>query len=744
MCHRILCSRSLLLLACIALSGPGLVTAATAETIPAPADVLQLMERVGDWQIANPDPKGNRPRTGWIHAAYTFGAMELANLSAQPRYFAAMTGTGRANAWQLGPRPYHADDHAIGQLYVSLYARERDPVMLAATRARFDTILANPAPENYEHDSRLNPRRSDIWTWCDALFMAPATWIGLTQVTGDPRYREFAVAQWWKTSDHLYDREAHLYYRDNRFFPQREANGAKIFWGRGNGWVMGGLVRVLQVLPMNHPARPRFEQQFREMADALLPLQQEDGLWRASLLDPASYPNQETSGSGFYCYAFAWGVNQGLLDRARFLPATLKAWEALAACVTPEGKLTHVQPVGGSPKTFEPDSTEEYGAGAFLLAGSELYRLAVLERTPAATVTVRNPSDQLARLGETVEVDRAVLGLPAGACAVMDGVAGRLLPVQELVLAGPSGPKTLVFQVDLAPGETRTYRVLPAAALAAVPAFPAKTHARFVPERMDDFAWENDRIAFRMYGPALAKGEGTITSGLDVWAKRTRRLVVDAWYKRHYHQDEGEGLDYYHVGKSRGAGGLGVWANGQLHASGNFARWRLLAEGPVRTVFELDYDTWDAAGRACTETKRISLDAGSNLNRIESTLRSPVPGAVTLGVGIAARKDGREWAADAAAGWLAYWEPEFPPNGRIGCAVVVPGGFKETVDAASSRLALVDATPGQPFVYYAGAGWNQSGDFGDAQAWRNYIRDFSLRLQVPLVLTGLPPSSQQP
>lgn len=719
----------------LALGGLGFTVPARAvDAIPAPAAVLEIMERVGDWQLAHPDPKPKRPRTGWIHAAYTFGAMELANLSAQPRFHEAMLATGRANSWQLGPRPFHADDHAIGQLYLSLYARERDPAMLVPLRARFDTILAQPPPDNMEHDSAKNPRRGDTWTWCDSLFMAPATWIGLGRATGDARYIDFAVERWWKTSDHLYDREAHLFFRDNRYFAQREANGAKIYWGRGNGWVLSGLVRVLQVLPTNHPSRARFEQQFREMADALLKLQQEDGLWRASLLDPASYPAKETSGSGFYCHAFAWGVNQGLLDRARFLPATLKAWQALTACVTSEGKLTHVQPVGGSPKTFDPESNEEYGAGAFLLAGAEIYRLALETAAPGTTVAVGNPSDQVWRPGETVEVDASALGLTPGPVAVMDGLAARLLPAQIVDLTGVGGARTLVFQVELAPGETRSFTVRPATALPAVPPFPAKTHARFVPERQDDFAWENDRIAFRMYGPALAKKEGTVSSGLDVWTKRTRRLVVDAWYKRRYHKDEGEGLDYYHVGKSRGAGGLGIWVGDQLHVSANFARWRVLAVGPVRTVFELDYDAWDAAGRAFTETKRISLDAGSNLNRIESTLRSPVPGPVTVGIGIAARKEGKEWTADAQAGWLAYWEPEAAPHGRIGCAVVVPGGFTNTVDAASSRLALTRAIVGAPFIYYAGAGWNQCGDFGDASAWEAYVRDFARRLAAPLVV----------
>ena len=138
---------------------------------------------------------------------------------------------------------------------------------------------------------------------------------------------------------------------------------------------MAGLVRVLQYLPADHPTHPRFLQQFREMADKILACQQADGLWRSSLLDPVNYPLKETSGSGFYCYALAWGVNQGLLDRGRFEPAVRKAWQSLAGCVTPEGSLTHVQPIGADPKKFDDNATEVYGVGAFLLAGSEVFRL---------------------------------------------------------------------------------------------------------------------------------------------------------------------------------------------------------------------------------------------------------------------------------------------------------------------------------------------------------------------------------
>jgi hypothetical protein len=183
------------------------------------------------------------------------------------------------------------------------------------------------------------------------------------------------VEHWWKTSAYLYDKDEHLYYRDSTYFGKIESNGKKVFWGRGNGWVMAGMVRVLQYLPKNHPARPRFEQQYREMAAKIVTLQQPDGLWRASLLDPASYPLKETSGSGFYCYALTWGLNQGLLERATVEPVVLKTWAALVACLQSDGKLTHVQPVGADPKAFPEDSTEIYGVGALLLAGSEIYRL---------------------------------------------------------------------------------------------------------------------------------------------------------------------------------------------------------------------------------------------------------------------------------------------------------------------------------------------------------------------------------
>jgi rhamnogalacturonyl hydrolase YesR len=224
-------------------------------------------------------------------------------------------------------------------------------------------------------DKQANPKSQERWAWCDALFMAPPAWARMWKATGDRRYLDFAVDEWWFTSAYLYDKEEHLYFRDSTLFERREANGKKIFWSRGNGWVMGGLVRMLELLPADHPARPRFEQQFREMADKIITLQQADGFWRASLLAPEHYPMQETSGTGFYTYALAYGINRGLLPREKFESSVRRGWAALASCVNADGKLTHVQPVGFTPVTFEADHSEPFGVGAFLLAGSEINKL---------------------------------------------------------------------------------------------------------------------------------------------------------------------------------------------------------------------------------------------------------------------------------------------------------------------------------------------------------------------------------
>src|ERR1039458_2491244 len=369
-----------------------LTTSLSSEIKPLP--VLAAMQRVADWQLAHPSA---HKTTDWTQGAGDAGMMALAGISGDAKYRDAMLALGETNDWKPGPRFYDADDHCVGQTWAELYFLYRAPKMIAPLREKFDAILTKPsAVTSLAFDKAGNPNARENWSWCDSLFMGPSAWVRLYAATGDEKYLNFAVKEWWRTTDYLYDKDEHLFFRDSTYFKKTEANGKKVFWGRGNGWVMGGLVRTLQYLPMNSvaatpssqssgngdgasPPRARFEQLFKDMSAKILTCQQPDGLWRASLLDPDSYPLKETSGSGFFAYALAWGVNQGLLDRAQFEPVVRKAWTALVGCVDADGKLTHVQPIGADPKKFAEDDTEVYGVGAFLLAGSEVYRLALLQ-----------------------------------------------------------------------------------------------------------------------------------------------------------------------------------------------------------------------------------------------------------------------------------------------------------------------------------------------------------------------------
>ena len=332
--------------------------------------VLATMKRVADWQLANPSA---HPPTDWTQGAYYAGMMALASVAVDPKYHDAMMEMGRKNDWKPSTNlVYHADNYCVLQTYLELYLQHHDPRMLEPAKQRCDQIMATP-PKDENDLGFTKPNAREKWVWCDALFMSPPVWTRLFAATGDKRYLDFMNERWWRTSDHLYDKQEHLYYRDDRFLTKREANGKKVFWSRGNGWVLGGLVRVLQYLPADYPDRQRYVAQFEDMAARLVKLQGQDGLWRASLLDPDSFPAPESSGSGFILYGLAWGVNQNLLARADYEPAIRKAWQGLVQCLDADGRLGFVQPIGANPATLNATDTEVYGVGAFLLAGSEIY-----------------------------------------------------------------------------------------------------------------------------------------------------------------------------------------------------------------------------------------------------------------------------------------------------------------------------------------------------------------------------------
>lgn len=335
-----------------------------------PRALVVAMTKVAEWQLAN--PSSHKPYE-WHVAPFWSGLARFAPITPSPDgYFDAIRKNGEANEWKPGPRPLHADDNAITQSYFLLYERTHDRRMIEPALARFDAMVPLPFSEPLDFS---NEKTSREWVWCDALFMTPPALALASRATGEHRYIDLMHRLWWKTTDYLYDKDEHFYYRDSRFFDQRSPSGKKIFWSRGNGWVFAGLALVLEYLPPDDPARPRLVALFKEMAPAVLHAQAPGGYWPSSLLDPAQVPGPETSGTGFFTFGFAWGINHGLLDRATYEPAARKGWSALVRAVHPDGKLGYVQQVGASPEPTSADTTEIYGIGALLHAGTELHRM---------------------------------------------------------------------------------------------------------------------------------------------------------------------------------------------------------------------------------------------------------------------------------------------------------------------------------------------------------------------------------
>jgi rhamnogalacturonyl hydrolase YesR len=365
-------------------SAPALPAAALRfdpAAVPDPQRVLAVLNHTAAAQIeALRNQPLYVPRRGfggvsvnWIAATFLIGLGRLARVSetsgggAYTREVAEHFNFGLLGAWS----PHNmmdADNVAIGELYEELYARSGEPGEIAPLRQRLDyqlALLETPPPPG-----KL------VWWWCDALFMAPPVFARLTAQTGDGRYLRAMDAQWWHVYDRLWSPEHKLFFRDERFKTRKTRGGKPLFWSRGNGWVAGGLARLLDTLPADHPSRPRYEKVFRELMDSVSRVQRrEDGLWTASLLDPDDPSGPETTGAALFAYAMAWGINHGVLDRRTYLPRAGRAWSGLAAKVQPNGLLGYAQRAGDQPVPSAPDDHALYGTGAFLLAGVEMMAL---------------------------------------------------------------------------------------------------------------------------------------------------------------------------------------------------------------------------------------------------------------------------------------------------------------------------------------------------------------------------------
>ena len=340
-------------------------------------EIKNVLKAVADWQIRTPlthDP------ADWTNGALYAGMVEWAGIADDDSYYSWLKDLSDKNKWSYMAREnplgkYHADDYCVGQTYVELYRKYKDKNMIKPMERYFDQILRNPAKGDLKFENTENYWSTQRWSWCDALFMGPTVWAKMANVTGRKKYLDFMYKEYKATTDYLYDKEDHLYFRDSNYFTRKEANGAKVFWGRGNGWVFAGLPIIIKELPAKYEHKDFFVKIYKEMAAKLLALQSDDGFWHASLLDPANYPNPEMSATAFFVYGMAWGVNNGYLDKVSYLPAITKGWKSMVSSVWPDGKVGFIQPIGADPKSVTREMTEVYGVGGFLMAGTEITRL---------------------------------------------------------------------------------------------------------------------------------------------------------------------------------------------------------------------------------------------------------------------------------------------------------------------------------------------------------------------------------
>jgi unsaturated rhamnogalacturonyl hydrolase len=340
-------------------------------------DIKTVLKAVADWQVKTPL---THELADWTNGALYAGMVDYAGIAGNDSYYEWLKGISEKLSWNYFVhenklRRYHADDYCVGQTYIELYRKYKDKNMIKPMRAYLDQIIKDPAKGDLLFVNTKDYWSTQRWSWCDALFMGPTVWAKMANVTGKKKYLDFMYSEYKATTDYLYDKEEDLYFRDSNYFTRKEANGAKVFWGRGNGWVFAGLPIIIRELPSKYEHKDYYVTIYKEMAAKLLSLQSSDGFWHASLLDPASYPNPEMSATAFFVFGMAWGINNGYLDKEKYLPAVVKGWKSMVTSVWPDGKVGFIQPIGADPKSVTREMTEVYGVGGFLMAGTEITRL---------------------------------------------------------------------------------------------------------------------------------------------------------------------------------------------------------------------------------------------------------------------------------------------------------------------------------------------------------------------------------
>ena len=714
-------------------------------------EVQDIIRRVNTyWQTNHPA----EVRAFWDNAAYHTGNMEVYKLLNDKQMLDYSIRWAEHNKWkgatetdpskwkykQYGEGPDYVlfgDWQICFQTYIDLYNLTPNKKKVARAKEVMD----------YEAESKAN----DYWWWADALYMVMPVMTKMYKLTGDEKYLDKLYENICYSDSIMLDHETGLYFRDSKYvYPKHKtANGKKDFWARGDGWVLAGLAKVLQDMPKTYRHQPFFVDKYINLANGVKRLQQPEGHWTRSMMDPEQAPGYETSGTAFFCYGLLWGINNGYLPKKEFTPVIEKAWHYLSTiALQADGKVGYVQPIGERAipgQKVDANSQANFGVGAFLLAACEYYRFL---QTKQVKVTLQNESNLQRQ--EVAELDlEAVceqLDIRLDEPLVIENIAGQEVGCQKTY-----DGKLLIF-VSLHPHGKATYTI--SKGKPAEPDYYVK--GKIYPFRMDDLAWENDRSCYRVYGPALQK-TGERSYGTDVWVKNTPDLVVEERYRKDYegnvaedslrkvgqkvaladidrnttfHLDHGNGMDAYGVGPSLGCGAPALLSDGKLQFPYCYKTCQIHDNGPLRFTAELTYNpTVDGI----TEHRIISLDRGSHFNRI-TVWYDGIDKPMALASGVVLHGDE---ALVLGKNYVQYADPTDHPQlhqSQIYVATLYPNGISETKmlkGELNHGLGILNNYQGTAYTYYFGSAWSLY-DVCSQAHWQMVIDEFLANLSQPL------------
>lgn len=740
------------------------------------AQVLKKIEKVNDYWQANNSPQC---RAFWDNAAYFTGNMEAYRLTGKAQYYEYSEKWCRHNNW-MG-----ATSNDKSRWRYKTYGEGNDFVLFGDWQICFQTYIDmyNLVPADYKvaraievmsHECSMEDNK--FWWWADALYMVMPVMTKMYLLTGEVKYLDKLHENFLWSDSLMWDKEAQLYYRDGKYIWPKvttACDGGKSFWARGDGWVLAGLAKVLADMPRDYQHRPIFVQRFQQLAEGVARCQQPGGYWSRSMLCEDDAPGPETSGTAFFCYGLLWGVNHGYLDKAQYAPVIEKAWNYLSTkALQADGSIGYVQPIGEKPdptKIVDARSQAPFGTGAWLLAACERVRyldgtasqqpLQGAPRTAdgkSMTVTVSNPTAH----------DRCdVVELSADAVFSALGIAGGR---QFLVLDGDNVERPyqlthdgkVLFQAFVAPMKTATFTLKRGEPRAA----RLDCNGRIYPDREDDLTWENDKCAWRMYGPKMHnKG----VSGFDTFAKNVTYPVQDAlyhseltsyavnarlkkvgrgseWAQLHrdvytYHRDRGQGMDAYTVGTTLGAGAPALMDGGNLIMPDVYEKAEIIENGPLR--FRVRLQMYEQHG--IRETRTFTQDKGTHLARVEVAYSGAAAGTPVASGIVVHKSQPTAYAINKKAGYIAYSDALDTPQGQngqlfIGCyypekmkALKYQPLPEEKAGGIGHVLGITTLAADKPFTYYTGSAWSKY-DVPTMAVWEQLLQHYADNIKNPL------------